>query len=65
GRAVLGGARRNLAAAGAGALLIAVLGTVVTPALAARHPPNGHPHPPPPHPPIPTPGRAAPPSPQR
>ncbi|NEE36805.1 ATP-binding protein, partial [Streptomyces sp. SID7982] len=30
GRAVLGGARRNLAAAGAGALLIAVLGTVVT-----------------------------------
>lgn len=28
--AVLGGARRNLAAAGAGALLIAVLGTVVT-----------------------------------
>ncbi|MFJ7409375.1 ATP-binding protein [Streptomyces sp. NPDC098077] len=30
GRAVLGGARRNLAAAGAGAVLIAVLGTVVT-----------------------------------
>ncbi|MFJ5044949.1 tetratricopeptide repeat protein [Streptomyces sp. NPDC088719] len=30
GRAVLGGARRNLAAAGAGAALIAVLGTVVT-----------------------------------
>ncbi|MEI7034698.1 ATP-binding protein [Streptomyces pratensis] len=30
GRALLGGARRNLAAAGAGALLIAVLGTVVT-----------------------------------
>lgn len=30
GRGVLGGARRNLAAAGAGALLIAVLGTVVT-----------------------------------
>ncbi|MEU1794476.1 ATP-binding protein [Streptomyces californicus] len=30
GGALLGGARRNLAAAGAGALLIAVLGTVVT-----------------------------------
>lgn len=30
GRVLLGGARRNLAAAGAGALLIAVLGTVVT-----------------------------------
>ncbi|MFJ9620463.1 ATP-binding protein [Streptomyces sp. NPDC101181] len=30
GRALVGGARRNLAAAGAGALLIAVLGTVVT-----------------------------------
>ncbi|WP_411080888.1 ATP-binding protein [Streptomyces sp. cmx-18-6] len=35
GRAVLGGARRNLAAAGAGALLIAVLGTVVTLGLTA------------------------------
>lgn len=35
GRAILGGARRNLAAAGAGALLIAVLGTVVTLGLTA------------------------------
>ncbi|MFJ8402230.1 ATP-binding protein [Streptomyces microflavus] len=38
GRAVLGGARRNLAAAGAGALLIAVLGTVVTLGLTAGDP---------------------------
>jgi len=37
-RAVLGGARRNLAAAGAGALLIAVLGTVVTLGLTAGDP---------------------------
>ncbi|MFI5726094.1 ATP-binding protein [Streptomyces cyaneofuscatus] len=38
GRAILGGARRNLAAAGAGALLIAVLGTVVTLGLTAGDP---------------------------
>ncbi|MEU0159839.1 ATP-binding protein [Streptomyces sp. NPDC006261] len=38
GRVVLGGARRNLAAAGAGALLIAVLGTVVTLGLTAGDP---------------------------
>ncbi|WP_339152137.1 ATP-binding protein [Streptomyces sp. F41] len=38
GRVVLGGARRNLAAAGAGALLVAVLGTVVTLGLTAGDP---------------------------
>ncbi|ARF75293.1 AAA family ATPase [Kitasatospora albolonga] len=38
GRVVLGGARRNLAAAGAGALLVGVLGTVVALGLAANDP---------------------------
>ncbi len=38
GRVLLGGARRNLAAAGAGALLVAVLGTVVTLGLTAGDP---------------------------